>query len=239
MAKALFKKKMKNKEKKNKTANTEKRLFIANIRDDILVSKNQGLRAVLMVSVVNFALKGEDEQQSIILAYISMINSLDFPIQICMQSRQLNIDNYVQRLDDRAKEIDNELLKIQLEGYRKYIVELLTIGEIMSKKFYVVVPYEQGSKRHRVSQKKTFLNRFGEVFTPSNVISMSKKNFNEYKGELERRVAVVEASLNGMGLGVLRLDTQSLIELYYNSYNPITSEFERMGDVNKLDIEEQ
>ncbi|OIO47367.1 MAG: hypothetical protein AUJ28_00895 [Parcubacteria group bacterium CG1_02_37_51] len=229
---------MKNKKSKSKKiASTQKYLFLSNIRDDVLVFKNQGLRAVLMVSAVNFALKGEDEQQSIVQGYISLINSLDFPIQISMQSRKLDIDNYVQRLDERAKAIDNELLKIQLDSYKKFIVELLTIGEIMSKKFYLIVPYEPGSKRRSGSQKKTFLNRFSEVFSPGNVLTMNKKTFDEYKSELERRVAVVETGLQSMGLGVLRLDTQSLIELFYNSYNPVTSEFERMKDINDLQLE--
>jgi len=224
---------MKNKQAKNKSlSSTEKNLFISTIRDDTVVLKNGGLRAILLTSSINFSLKNEDEQEGIVQAYVSLLNSIDFPLQICIQSRQLNIDAYIAKLDKRLREVENELIRVQLEEYRKYILELLSLGEIMSKRFYVVIPYQPGS-----DGKKKFFEQLTDVLSPTKIISLSKEKFNEYKLELERRVAMVEAGLEGMGLKSVRLDTQSLIESLYNTYNPIVSQFEKINDLNDLNLE--
>lgn len=225
---------MKNSKAKNQfLALAQKYLFVSTVRDDTIVLKNGGLRAVLMTSSINFSLKNEDEQKGLLQGYISLLNSIDFPIQIVVQSRKLNIDDYLVKIDKRIKEVQNELLRLQLIEYKKYIVELLTIGEIMSKKFYVVVPYEPGS-----SGKKGFFTQLSEVFTSTNVISLSKQKFEQYSGELERRVSLVQSALGGMGLKAVRLDTQGLIELLYNSYNPRTSDLEKMTDINQYNLEQ-
>lgn len=225
---------MKNKQAKNKSiSSTERYLFISTIRDDTVVLKNGGLRAILLTSSINFALKNEDEQQAIVQSYVALLNSIDFPLQICIQSRKLNIDNYIAKIDERLKKIDNELLKIQLQDYRKYILELVTLGDIMSKRFYIVVPYEPGS-----GGKRSFFDQLSEIMSPTRVIKLSKEKFADYKNELERRVALVESGLQGMGLNTARLDTQGLIESLYNTYNPNISEFEKVTDINKLKLAE-
>jgi len=225
---------MKNKKAKNQNIDsTEKYLFISTIRDDTVVLKSGGLRAVLLTSSINFALKNEDEQQGIVQGYIALLNSVDFPLQICVQSRKLNIDAYLTKVDAQYKKTTNDLMKIQLQEYRKYIVELLDLGDIMSKKFYVVIPYEPGSS----STKKSFTTQLSEVFAPTRAINLSKKQFLEYKNELERRITMVQAGLRGMGLTSVRLDTQGLIESLYNTYNPMVSQFEKMPDVNDIKME--
>ena len=225
---------MKNKKAKNQgISSTEKYLFISTIRDDTVVLKSGGLRAVLLTSSINFALKNEDEQQGIVQGYVSLLNSVDFPIQICIQSRKLNIDAYLMKIDKQYKKTTNDLMKIQLQEYRKYIVELLDLGDIMSKKFYVVIPYEPGAS----SVKKSFSTQLSEVFAPTKAINLSKEKFNEYKGELERRVSLVSAGLQGMGLSSVRLDTQGLIESLYNTYNPMVSQFEKIKDINEIKLE--
>ncbi len=225
---------MKNKKAKNQGIDsTEKYLFISTIRDDTIVLKNGGLRAILLTSSLNFALKNEDEQQGIVQGYVALLNSIDFPLQICVQSRKLNIDAYLMKIDKQYSKITDDLMKIQLQEYKKYITELLDLGDIMSKKFYVIIPYEPGS----TSTKKKFTTQLSEVFIPTKVINLSKKQFNKYKNELERRVALVEAGLRGMSLNSVRLDTQGLIESMYNIYNPTVSQFEKMPDVNEIRLE--
>jgi len=225
---------MKNTKAKNQgIASTEKYLFISTIRDDTVVLKGGGLRAVLLTSSINFALKNEDEQQGIVQGYVALLNSIDFPLQICVQSRKLNIDSYLIKIDAQYKKTNSDLMKIQLQEYKKYIVELLDLGDIMSKKFYVIIPYEPGS----ASVKKSFSTQLSEVFTPTKAINLSKKQFTEYKNELERRVALVGAGLRGMGLDSVRLDTQGLIESLYNTYNPIVSQFEKVSDINAINLE--
>lgn len=225
---------MKNKKAKNQSIeSTEKYLFISTIRDDTVVLKSGGLRAILLTSSINFALKNEDEQQGIVQGYVALLNSVDFPMQICVQSRKLNIDSYLMKIDQQYKKATNDLMKIQLQEYKNYIIELLDLGDIMSKKFYVIIPYEPGSS----STKKSFSTQLSEVFAPTKAINLSKKQFNEYKNELERRVALVEAGLHGMGLSSVRLDTQGLIESLYNTYNPIVSQFEKISDINEIRLE--
>lgn len=226
---------MKNKKAKNqRIASTEKYLFVSTIRDDTVVLKSGGLRAILLTSSINFALKNEDEQQGVVQGYVSLLNSIDFPLQICIQSRKLNIDAYLLKVDEQYRKTTNDLMKIQLQEYKKYIVELLDLGDIMSKRFYVIIPYEPGSS----STKKSFTTQLSEVFAPTKAISLSKKKFNEYKNELERRVALVEAGLRGMGLSSVRLDTQGLIESLYNTYNPTVSQFEKITDINEIKLED-
>jgi hypothetical protein len=224
---------MKNEQAKNKfLSSTEKNLFISTIRDDTVVLKNGGLRAILLTSSVNFALKNEDEQEGIVQGYVALLNSIDFPLQICIQSRPLNIDGYVAKIDQRLRAVNNDLIRVQLEEYRRYIIELLSLGEIMNKRFYVVVPYQPGS-----GGKKKFFEQLTDVLSPTKVISLSKEKFNEYKAELERRVTLIEAGLEGMGLKSVRLDTQSLIEALYNTYNPLVSQFEKLAELNDLNLE--
>lgn len=115
--------------------------------------RDSTMRAIIMVSSINFALKSEDEQDAIIGSYVSFLNNIDFPLQIVIQSRELNIDHYLDELKQKEREQTNELLKIQTAEYIQYIKELVAISQIMSKHFYVVVPYNPISDK----QKSFFL----------------------------------------------------------------------------------
>ncbi|MFA5358345.1 MAG: TraC family protein [Patescibacteria group bacterium] len=216
-------------EKKNKKASTRKAVPIGEIRNDTLVMKDGTLRAVLMVSSINFALKSADEQQAIISAYMQFLNSITYPIQIVIQSRRINIDKYLEKLQKMEKEQVNELLKIQIVDYRKYVSELVELGDIMTKKFYIVIPYNPLSDK-----QKSFFSRSKDLLSPKTIISLSEKKFFEREKELSQRVSHVASSLGSIGLAVTRVDTQGLIELFYNSYNPDVAEHERMVDVNKI-----
>ncbi|MBU1036819.1 hypothetical protein KKF32_02150 [Patescibacteria group bacterium] len=225
--------------KKNKLANkisivsTQKYLDIAEIRDDLIILKDGTVRAALMISSVNFALKSEDEQNAIIQAYVSFLNSLEFPLQIMVQSRNLNIDKYLEKLSRLEKEQTNELMRMQIADYRVFLQELLEIGKIMTKKFYVVVPFS-GIKK----EKRKFWERLLDVFSPATSIVMSKKQFERYREEISKRIDFVANGLSSMGLNIVQLDTQSLIEIFYNIYNFQSAETEKMADVNKLRVEE-
>jgi len=214
------------------TSSTQDFLNIAEIRDNTVVLKNGTLRSVLMVSSVNFALKAEEEQNAIIQGYISFLNSLSFPLQVVVQSRQLNIDTYLEDLKKREQAQTNELLRRQTASYREYIKELISLGQIMSKHFYVTIPYEPAQ-----DSKKSFLSRLGAIFAPAQVIRLKESKFRQYQEELDRRVDQVYSSLQSLGLASTKLDTQSLIELYYNTYNPYISQNEKLVDIQNLKIE--
>jgi len=222
--------------KKTSAQSTQLFLDIAEIKNDTVILKDSTLRAVLMVSSINFALKSEEEQQAIVAAYVGFLNYLEFPIQIVVQSRKLNIDAYLTGLKQREKEITNELLKKQIDNYVAFIKQLVEIGDIMSKKFFLVVPYSPVAEA-AAAKPKRFFSKVSELFTPGRIIKLKKEKFDKYHRELTQRLGHIVGNLNSMGLKSVVLDTQSLIELYYNVYNPGIAEQEVLTDVNKLNIE--
>ncbi|OGF20829.1 hypothetical protein A2316_01845 [Candidatus Falkowbacteria bacterium RIFOXYB2_FULL_38_15] len=212
---------------------TRERLDIAEIREDCVVLKDGTMRAVMLISSINFALKSEEEQNAIIAAYVSFLNAIEFPLQIVIQSRKLNIDAYLERLRKAEKEQGNDLLRIQIADYREYVKELVEMGDIMSKRFYITVPYDPLSDK-----RKGFWSRLNEVIRPGSAIKLGAERFRKRKKDLFARVEHVQMLLSGMGLTSVVLDTQSLIELYYNLYNPELAETEKMVDMGKLRVGE-
>jgi len=218
--------------KNNISVSTQQYLDIAEIKENTVVMKDGTLRAVLLVSSINFALKSEDEQNAVIEAYIRFLNNLSFTLQIVIQSRELDIDNYIQYLKGKEKEQTNKLLKVQTADYIEYIKELTSLGKIMNKRFYIVVPYDPLTDKH-----KSFFNLVSEAMRPATIIKLKEKTFRQYQDMLERRVESVAGGLESMGVAIARLDTQSLIELYYKTYNPETSKNQNLVDLEKLRVE--
>lgn len=224
--------------KKNKLAKpkpgpaTQRFLDIEQIRDNIVILKDGTVRSVLLVSSINFALKSADEQEAIVQSYIQFLNGLDSPMQISIQSRQMNIEPYINSLKDQRKQMTNELLRAQIDDYMSFIQELLQLGQIMQKRFYVVINYDP------VSDKKNgFFARFGSALSPSVSTKLSDKKFNELKEKLDRKTDIIAGQLGSLGVQAVRLDTQTLIELYYSSYNPDIFDLERMSDIGNLRVE--
>jgi len=219
---------------KKQVASTQKYLEIMEIKDDTLIMKDGSLRAVLLVSSVNFSLKSAEEQEAIISQYISFLNFLEFPIQIVIQSRKLNIDAYLASIKEKQTQQKNELLRLQTSEYIQYIKELVELGEIMSKKFYVVVPFVPGG-----DQADSFFVRLGQIFSPVSLIRLKDKQFEEYNKKLAKRLDQVAGSLSGMGITSVRLDTQGLIELFYNTYNLEVHDQQKMAGSGELQLEEE
>jgi len=211
---------------------TQQYLDIAEIKDDTVVMKDGTLRAVLLVSSINFSLKSEDEQNAVIDSYVRFLNNLSFTLQIVIQSRELDIENYLLYLKNKEKEQTNKLLKIQTADYIQYIQELTALGKIMNKRFYVVVPYNP-----LTDKRKNFFSLVSEALQPATIIKLKEKTFVRYSEMLDRRVDSVVGGLESMGVAVTRLDTQGLIELYYRTYNPETSKNQELVDTAKLRVE--
>ncbi len=221
------------KKKRKSAPNSQSNMPIAEVKQDTVLLKDGTLRSVLEVSSINFALKSADEQQAIIQGYIQFLNSIDFELQIVIQSRKLDISKYLEQLDKLAKEQTNELLKVQTVEYRQYIDELVTLSEIMEKRFFVVVPYSPFSKK-----RKSFFTRAQEVLFPSRVIKLADNKFAKYKKELDRRVGITAGGLSSIGLKIDMLSTQRLIELYYQIYNPTRGTSKKLPDLNDLRVEQ-
>ncbi|OGY42151.1 MAG: hypothetical protein A2Y67_01960 [Candidatus Buchananbacteria bacterium RBG_13_39_9] len=215
----------------NKKNSTQRYLDIAEIREDTIVMKDSSLSMIIMCSSVNFALKSVDEQDALIYGYMEFLNSLEFPMQIVIQSRKLDIDGYLRQLKEAQKVQTNDLLKMQISGYLDFIKELIEIGEIMTKRFYIIVPYSPfGNKA------KGFWSRAKELFSPGQLISVKKEKFLKYRQELTLRIENIQTRLKSLGLDTAILDTQGLIELLYNTYNPKTSENQKLRDISQLNV---
>lgn len=219
--------------KRTKQPNSQAHLPIAEIKDGVVILKDGTMRRVLLTSSINFALKSDDEQNAIISAYVGFLNSLDFPIQIVVQSRRLQIKPYLDTLSKLEREQANELLRIQIADYRLFIEELVDIGKIMTKRYFVIVPYSPLD-----NQKKGFWPRFKEVITPAITLRLKQEQFERRKQDLDLRVRQIESGLTNMGLEVVQLDTQALIELYYSTFNPDISFAEQLGDINAQQVED-
>ncbi|OIO53378.1 hypothetical protein COT40_01560 [Candidatus Peregrinibacteria bacterium CG08_land_8_20_14_0_20_41_10] len=216
----------------NNAANsTQLYLKIAEIRDDTVVLKNGGHRAVLEVASINFNLKSEEERSAIIYSYQSFLNTLDFPVQILVQSRKLDIDKYLDNLSKLGQKQDNPLLKKQTFEYLEYVRRLIEYSNIMSKKFYMIIPYDRDTS---LLSKNIFTQFWEEVNPPDSAAKYQQrlKEFESMRKELSQRVLVVRTALENVGLKNKRLNTQELIELFYNTYNPLTA---RNQKVNTLE----
>ena len=213
-------------------ATTQQYLDISEIREDIVILKDGTLRSVLLVSSINFALKSDEEQQAIVSGYVQFLNSIDYPLQIVVQSRRLDIEGYLEKLKVAQKEQQNELLKIQIADYRSFVGELVELGDIMSKRFYIVIPLDPAK-----SSSKGFYGRLLEAVYPAVSHRLKDEQFKSRKRELLLRTEQVIAGLTGMSLQATMLDTQSLIELYYGLYNPELIKSEKVEDINKIEIE--
>ncbi len=221
------------KKQKEKRPSTQASLPIAEIKDGVVVLKDGTLRSVLLTSSINFALKSEDEQNALISNYVGFLNSIDFPLQIVIQSRQLQIEPYLEKLFEIEKNQPNELLRVQIADYRAFMRELVDIGQIMTKRFYVVVPYNP-----LTNKKKTWWIRFKEVLKPMASIRMKEESFQRRKGDLDSRVRQIVSGLQGIGLQTQQLQTQELIELYYSTYNPDIAFQEPLTQLEKMRVEE-
>lgn len=211
---------------------TKRFLDITEIRDDLIIMKDGTVRAVLLVSSINFALKSAEEQEAIVQAYMTFLNSLEYPIQIVIQSRKMNIDAYLNSLQEFSAKTTNELLRAQIADYRAFVSELVVLGEIMQKRFYLVLPYNPVSNK-----QKKFFDRLGEAFSPTVAAKLNEKQLADRREQLTRRCEILAGQLASMGLQTARLDTQGLIELFYNAYNPDVYDVEKMTDVSLTQLE--
>jgi len=190
---------------------------IKEVRDGIVLLKDGGMRAILLCSSVNFALKSDDERNAIMLQFQDFLNSLDFSIEILVQSRKLDIRPYIALLEEREKQQENSLMKIQVREYIEFIKSFTESANIMTKHFFVVVPYTPaliGS-----ASANSILSALG--FGQRKSVGESRDiDFVENRTQLEERLSVVEQGLVRTGIRIARLGTEEIIELFYKGFNP-------------------
>lgn len=197
----------------------QEKIDIKDIKDGVVILKDDGLRAIIMTASVNFALKSTEEQDALTFHFQGFLNSLDFPIQILVISRKFDITSYLEILEQKQKEQTSELLRIQTSEYIDFIKGLTDLANIVTESFYVVVPLAPiESKKIGITEKLKSL--IGQKKTAAE----EKQTFEELKTQLWQRVSYVSSGLEGIGVRSTILNTEELIELYYRLYNPEAKE---------------
>jgi type IV secretory pathway VirB4 component len=221
--------------KKSKTpSSSQNTLLISEIRDGMVIMRDGSLRAVVICQSINFDLMSPTERESVEYAYQGFLNSLYFPIQVFIRSKKVELENYMDKLEKLHNQQDNILLGLLMEDYIAYIRYLVEAANIMDKQFYVVIPYYPSLlSKGGIS---TNVLKLTTIVKPSQKkIVINEANFNKYKAELTEQVLVVINGLQQMGVQAVPLNTQELIELYYNVYNPHTAANEHLTNVNDLE----
>jgi len=200
----------------SKTSATQEFIPIKEVRDGIVLLKDGGMRSILLCSSLNFALKSEDEKQAILFQFQDFLNSLDFSIEIVVQSRKLDIRPYIALLEERGKAQTNNLMKIQVREYIEFIKSFTENTNIMTKNFFIVVPY---SPAILTVNQSSIASRFG-FGTKKEQAAATEASFDENRSQLEERLSVVEQGLIRTGIRVAHLGTEEVIELFYKAFNP-------------------
>lgn len=187
---------------------------IKEIKDGVIILKDGSMRSILMTSSLNFALKSKEEQEAVLFQFQNFVNSLDFSVQISIQSRRLDIKPYIALLENRQKEQISDLMKIQVKEYIQFIRTFTENTNIMTKSFFIVVPYSPAKLD------------IGGTFSRSKSTPESKgREFEEHRSQLEQRMAIVEQGVIRSGIKTVRLGTEEVVEIFYKLFNP--------GDVEK------
>lgn len=219
---------------KNPVLSTQRYLDFAGAHNETLVLKKGGVRAILEVGSVNFNLKSKEEQESIILSYQKFLNALDFPVQILVKSKKLDIDNYLQKLQTQRKKIVNQLLRDQMGEYIEFVQRLVEYSNIMEKKFFVVIPVDPLR-----AKPKSLFAKFLDYIRPDDTvveILRRRREFGKLKKTLETRLNIAETALGGCGLQTRRLSTQEIIQILYQTYNPDISRTQKLSNINKMSM---
>ena len=199
--------------KKETPASTQNHLEINDIRDDVVVLKGGGAAVVLQTTAVNFDLLSETEQDSMIFAFASLLNSLNFPIQILVRTKRMDITNYLYRIGEAKKNAPNPILLNHIKRYEKFITDLVSRNQVLDKRFYIAIPYI-GIDIMRV--KSGVSNVFKKP--PPNVSQWT--TLEKAKVNIEPKLEYVMKQLGRIGVKAIRLRTEELVELFYDLYNP-------------------
>lgn len=216
----------------NSTQNT---LQIAEIRDGIVIMSDGSYRSVVMVKSINFDLMSQQEQEAVEYSYQGFLNSLYFPIQIFIRSQKVDLQPYLDKLDKIRSEHDNMLLALLMEDYINYMDQLSAQTNIMDKKFYIVIPYFPVVDDRSLTSSKNFFSGLASLLNNKEQhIVINEASLEKAKTELRNRVQSVLAGLMQSSIAGLPLDTQELIELYYDTYNPDTATRQQLKNFEDL-----
>lgn len=217
---------------KSNPNSTQNLLQVSEVRDGLAIMNDGSFRAVVMCKAINFDLMSPEEREAVEYSYQGFLNSLYFPIQIFMRSQKVDIRPYLDKLDNIRKQEDNMLLALLMEDYIAYLFDIAQQTNIMDKQFYIIIGFPELSENIRGTVKQTtgFFNGIASLFRPSknNQVVINESVLENAKTELRNRVQAVMQGLQQCSVQSLPLDTQELIELFYDAYNPDTATRQRL-----------
>lgn len=196
---------------------TQEFVPIEEVRDGIVILKDGGMRSILLCSSMNFSLKSADEKNAVLLQFQDFLNSLDFSIEILVQSRKLDIRPYIALLEEQEKKQVNNLMKIQVREYIEFVRSFTESANIMTKHFFIIVPYT--TTIIDTSSAAGILSSLG-LGAKKSKGAEKESDFEESRSQLEERLSVVEQGMVRCGIRVARLGTEEVIELFYKAFNP-------------------
>lgn len=218
---------------------TQNMLQFAEIRDGVIIMNDGSFRSVVMLKSINFDLMSQSEQEGVELAFQGFLNSLFFPVQIFIRSQKVDLRPYIERLNKMRGEHDNMLLAMLMEDYVNFMSDLAQQSNIMDKRFYVVVPYfPKVDVQRALTNSKNFITGIIDLFsTKEQHVVINEADLEKAKTELRNRVQAVLNGLMQCGVQGIPLDTQELIELLYDTYNPDTATRQQINDFGHLDAD--
>ena len=218
------------------TNSTQNSLEIAEIRDGVVIMDDGSFRSVVMAKSVNFDLMSHEEQEAIEFSYQGFINSLFFPIQIFIRSQRIDMSPYIDNLEKLRVNQDNMLLSMLMADYMEFIERVSEQANIMNKNIYIVIPYfPKDALEGALTQSKDFFSGVGKLFSKqTQKVVINEVALEKAKSELRNRVQSVLSGLQPCGVQGIPLDTQELIELYYDMYNPDTATTQHLPDFSNV-----
>ncbi|GAB4139689.1 MAG: hypothetical protein Fur0024_0180 [Patescibacteria group bacterium] len=220
--------------KGNPRISTQVYLEIDIIRDGVIVLKNGDFRGIIEVGGVNFFLRSQEEQDSLIMRFQDFLNAIEFPVQIVVQSRFLDLDFYISELRDRINKQSNPLMREQTEQYTLFVEQIVEQINVMEKRFFIVVPWYINKL---TNNKNSIFEKIMGWIDPTRPIIRYESEFEKNKLQLMQRVDAVVSAISGLGVDVSILNTQQIIDLFYRSYNPDSSQKAKLKNVEGLDAD--
>ncbi|OGC47801.1 hypothetical protein A2886_00235 [candidate division WWE3 bacterium RIFCSPHIGHO2_01_FULL_42_13] len=206
---------------------TQEHLDMEDIKDDLVVLKSGDVAAVITTTAVNFALLSEIEQDALIAAFSMLLNSITFPMQVVIRSKRVDISNYLTKVVQTERSLTDPLLKQQAQSYRKYIQEIIKVNDVLDKKFYVVVPSGSAKYQELGSSPFDWIGRLLGMHTKRVKVNVEQALLRA-KPDLLPKVEHLIGEFNRLGIKARQLNTQEIVELYFDFYNPATAQSQRV-----------
>jgi hypothetical protein len=220
------------KEQQERLDSAQNSLLISEIRENMVILNDGSFRAVIACESINYDLMSTEERDGIEYQYQGLLNNLNFPIQIAIQSRRIDIKPYLEKLEGIRAKQENMLLGVMMDDYLDFVFDISQQANIMRKDFFVVIPYNLGGDASSdVNNLKNMTDSLVSSVEKKQRIKIDAKNYDKAKDEMKNRVSIVLSSLMNIGVRAGQLPTKALSELYYNFYNPDTALNEPIIDI--------